>query len=120
MNYQRAVRKSSIGRRVLISWLVVAVIFLLIGLGLGVSIAAKGDRPEQRKEESMTLGDVLNVLSNREFLLTVTGVCDGWYGGADRLKKEKYYITYKDRMVENMTVLLTNGIPELSISLKEE
>lgn len=74
----------------------------------------------RRKEETMKLSDVLNLLTNRDFLFTVDGLCDGWYGGSDKLKEEGYYGTYKNRTVESMEILLTNGIPELCIRLKED
>lgn len=67
----------------------------------------------------MKLGDVLNSLSNSSFLLTVVGLCDGLYGGTDKLKEEPYYGPYKDRKVKSMSVLLTNGMPELHIRLWE-
>lgn len=42
MNYSKSIKKASIGRRVLISWLIVAVLFSLIGLGIGVLIPTGG------------------------------------------------------------------------------
>lgn len=67
----------------------------------------------------MKLGEVLSSLSNSGFLLTVDGVCSGWYGGTDKLKEAAYYGPYKDRKVKSMSVLLTNGMPELHIRLWE-
>lgn len=66
----------------------------------------------------MKLGEVLNSLSNRSFLLTVDGLCSGLYG-ADRLKEEPYYEEHKDRKVKGMSILLTNGMLELHIELWE-
>lgn len=51
MNYSRNIKKASIGRRVLISWVVVAIIFSLIGFGIG-GICSKGGRPEQAEPET--------------------------------------------------------------------
>lgn len=46
MNYSRNIKKASIGRRVLISWVVVAIIFSLVGFGIG-AICSRNDSPEQ-------------------------------------------------------------------------
>lgn len=35
MNYSRNIKKTAIGRRILISWFVVAIAFFLIGFGIG-------------------------------------------------------------------------------------
>ncbi len=71
----------------------------------------------------MKLDEVLGILRNKNFLLRVDGLCDGLYGGADKLKEMPYYgtykETYKDRKVKGMSVLLTNGMPELHIELWE-
>lgn len=42
MNYSRSIKKASIGRRIVISWLIVAAVFSLIGLGIGVLIPQSG------------------------------------------------------------------------------
>lgn len=42
MNYSRSIKKASIGRRIVISWLIVAAVFSLIGLGIGVLIPKSG------------------------------------------------------------------------------
>lgn len=68
----------------------------------------------------MRLGDVLNRMSNASFLLTITGVCDEWYYGSEKIKEETYYKTYKDRKVRSMAILITNGLPELCITLEGE
>ncbi len=36
MNYLRNIRKASVGKRILISWVVTAAIFFLIGFGIGL------------------------------------------------------------------------------------
>ena len=46
MNYSRNIKKASIGKRVLISWVVVAIIFSLVGFGIG-AICSRNDSPEQ-------------------------------------------------------------------------
>lgn len=46
MNYSRNIKKASIGRRVLISWVVVAIIFSLVVFGIG-AICSGNDSPEQ-------------------------------------------------------------------------
>lgn len=45
MNYSRNIKKASIGKRVLISWVVVAIIFSLVGLGIGAFSAKSGSSP---------------------------------------------------------------------------
>lgn len=56
MNYSRNIKKASIGKRVLISWVVVAIIFSLVGFGIG-AICSRNDSPEQ--PESDTQKEVL-------------------------------------------------------------
>lgn len=56
MNYSRNIKKASIGKRVLISWVVVAIIFSLVGFGIG-AICSRNDSPEQ--SESDTQKEVL-------------------------------------------------------------
>lgn len=52
MNYSRNIKKASIGKRILISWIVVAVIFSLIGFGIGaVAFHSETESsPETQKE----------------------------------------------------------------------
>lgn len=45
MNYSRNIKKASIGKRVLISWVVVAIIFSLVGFGVGCISAKSGSNP---------------------------------------------------------------------------
>lgn len=51
MNYSRNIKKASIGKRVLISWVVVAIIFSLVGFGIG-AICLGNDSPEQSEPET--------------------------------------------------------------------
>ena len=51
MNYSRNIKKASIGKRILISWVVVAIIFSLVGFGIGV-ICSRNDSPEQPEPEA--------------------------------------------------------------------
>lgn len=51
MNYSRNIKKASIGKRVLISWVVVAIIFSLVGFGIG-AICSGNDSPEQPEPET--------------------------------------------------------------------
>lgn len=48
MNYSRNIKKASIAKRVLISWVVVAIIFSLVGFGIGAII--KKSEPNTQKE----------------------------------------------------------------------
>ena len=45
MNYSRNIKKASIGRRVLISWVVVAIFFSLVGFGIGRISPKSGSSP---------------------------------------------------------------------------
>lgn len=45
MNYLRNIRKKSLGKRIMISWVVVAIIFSLVGFGIGVISAKSGSSP---------------------------------------------------------------------------
>lgn len=51
MNYSRNIKKASIGKRVLISWVVVAIIFSLVGFGIG-AICSRNDSPEQLEPDT--------------------------------------------------------------------
>ena len=52
MNYSRSIKKASIGRRIVISWLIVAAVFSLIGLGIGVLILKSGATDIEPEEAS--------------------------------------------------------------------
>lgn len=52
MNYSRSIKKASIGRRIVISWLIVAAVFSLIGLGIGVLIPKSGAADIEPEEAS--------------------------------------------------------------------
>lgn len=52
MNYSRNIKKASIGRRIVISWLIVAAVFSLIGLGIGVLIPKSGAADIEPEEVS--------------------------------------------------------------------
>lgn len=67
----------------------------------------------------MKLKTLLNKFTNSSWLLTINGVCDEWYGGAEELKKEDYYEKYKDKNVLSIAVLSTNGMPEFLITIEE-
>lgn len=59
MNYSRSIKKVSIGRRIVISWLIVAAVFSLIGLGIGVLIPKSGAadiEPEQTSPDVLIYG----------------------------------------------------------------
>lgn len=51
MNYLRNIRKKSLGKRIMISWVVVAIIFSLVGFGIG-AICSRNDSPEQSEPET--------------------------------------------------------------------
>lgn len=52
MNYSRSIKKASIGKRIVISWLIVAAVFSLIGLGIGVLIPQSGAADIEPEEVS--------------------------------------------------------------------
>lgn len=52
MNYSRSIKKASIGRRIVISWLIVATVFSLIGLRIGVLIPQSGAADIEPEEAS--------------------------------------------------------------------
>lgn len=52
MNYSRNIKKASIGRRIVISWMIVAAVFSLIGLGIGVLIPKSGAADIEPEETS--------------------------------------------------------------------
>lgn len=59
MNYSRSIKKASIGRRIVISWLIVAAVFSLIGLGIGVLIPkswAADIEPEEASPDVLIYG----------------------------------------------------------------
>lgn len=54
MNYSRNIKKASIGKRILISWLVVAVMFSLVGVGIGSIVFKKSETKVQTETETET------------------------------------------------------------------
>lgn len=51
MNYSRNIKKASIGKRILISWTVLAIIFFLVGFGIGATCSRNDSNPEQTEPE---------------------------------------------------------------------
>lgn len=66
MNYSRNIKKASIGKRVLISWVVVAIIFSLVGFGIG-AICSGNDSPEQPEPETQKEVLIFGQLDGRIF-----------------------------------------------------
>lgn len=58
MNYSRGIKKTSIAKRVVASWAIVAVLFSLVGLGIG-SIVFNRDKPEAETTEQTEQPEVL-------------------------------------------------------------
>lgn len=69
----------------------------------------------------MRLQELLNKFTNADFLLTVNGWCDelSFYEYEDE-KKEEYWEKYKDKKVKSLSILTTNGRPELCIMIEEQ
>jgi len=69
----------------------------------------------------MTLNDLLEKFTNASFLLTVSELCDEWYGGVDELLHDDYFSEmfekYRDREVKSIAILSTNFTPELCVKL---
>lgn len=65
----------------------------------------------------MKLQELLNKISNTDFLLTVPGLCDKfdfyYYGDL----KKSYWKEYKDTKIEHFAILRTSKFPELFIIL---
>lgn len=58
MNYSRGIKKTSIAKRVVASWAIVAVLFSLVGFGIG-SIVFNRDRPKTETTEQSEQQEVL-------------------------------------------------------------
>lgn len=68
MNYSRNIKKASIGKRVLISWVVVAIIFSLVGFGIG-AICSRNDSPEpDTQKEVLIFGQPDGIIFEGEML----------------------------------------------------
>lgn len=67
----------------------------------------------------MKLRTLLNKFTNSFFLLTIDGVCEEWYGGVEKIKKEDYYKKYRDKKVLEISILTTNMQPELRIRIEK-
>lgn len=68
----------------------------------------------------MTLNDLLEKFTNASFLLTVSELCDEWYGGVDELYDDYYselLEKFGDREVKSLAILTTNFTPELCVKL---
>ena len=69
----------------------------------------------------MRLQEVLNKFTNADFLITVDGWCDELpFGEYEEEKKCEYWKKYKDRKIKGMSIITTNGRPELCIRLDDE
>lgn len=55
MNYSRSIKKTSMGKRIVISWVVVAVIFSLVGFGVGSIVSNGGEQEAQAEPTKETL-----------------------------------------------------------------
>lgn len=52
MSYSRNIKKASIGKRIVTSWVIVAAVFSLIGLGIGIFIPKSGAADIEQEEAS--------------------------------------------------------------------
>ena len=68
----------------------------------------------------MTLKDVLSKFNDYKFYLSVSGVCEELYGGADYLLHDEIGAEHLEKEVVYMSILNTYGIPELVIGIHNE
>ncbi len=66
----------------------------------------------------MKLCDLLSMFTNSNFLLTIEGVCNEWYSGAELLQDEAEYRKHLDCRVKTMAIICTNGDPELCLEIE--
>lgn len=55
MNYSRNIKKASIGKRIVISWVVVAIIFSLVGFMVGAVATKSSPAPETRNQKEILI-----------------------------------------------------------------
>lgn len=57
MNYVRSINKAAIGKRIFFSWVVVAIIFFLIGFGIGLFFTSEGSpvHPDLEHQKELKL-----------------------------------------------------------------
>lgn len=55
MNYSRNIKKTSIGRRILISWLIIGFVFSLAGFAVGSLSSSGKDKPAEQEQETEIL-----------------------------------------------------------------
>lgn len=59
MNYSKSIKKTSIAKRILISWLIVAIIFSLVGILIGSLISHGSDKATEPEAEAETETEIL-------------------------------------------------------------
>lgn len=59
MNYSKSIKKTSIAKRILISWLIVAIIFSLVGILIGSLISHGSDKATEPEAETETETEIL-------------------------------------------------------------
>ena len=68
----------------------------------------------------MTLQRFLNKFSGDDFLLTVSGWCDELpFCEYEEEKHKDYWNKYKDKKVLSVTLMTSNGKPELNIKIEK-
>lgn len=68
----------------------------------------------------MRLQALLDKFTNSDFLITVNGWCDELsFSEYENEKREEYWKKYKNKKVLSMAILITNGRPELCITIEE-
>lgn len=67
----------------------------------------------------MTLQSFLNKFTNSDFLLSVDGWCEELpFWEYEDEKKQEYWKKYKNRKIKSLSIITTNGMPELAICLE--
>jgi hypothetical protein len=66
MNYSRNIKKTSIGRRILISWLIIGIVFSLVGFAVGSFSSSGKDKPAEQETEILIYGQYDGKMFNGE------------------------------------------------------
>lgn len=80
MNYSKNIRKKSIGKRVLISWAIVALIFALIGFAIGAATQKPKDEKQPPKTTETTETPEILIYGQYEGRIFQEDISQSWTG----------------------------------------